>query len=84
MKPQAYQMYINGCWVDAISKETAPVYNPSNEELIASIQNGNEADAQKALEAAFEAQKLWKKWPSRKRAELMRKFADEIRKQKNI
>ncbi|MBB6431586.1 aldehyde dehydrogenase [Algisphaera agarilytica] len=74
-----YQLYIDGQWVDSKSGETAEVLSPATGEVVATIQNGNEADAQAALEAAEKAQKGWAKTPPRERAELLRKFCDEVR-----
>ncbi len=82
MKHKHYQNYIDGKWIDAISKETINVYSPANEELVGVVQNSNEKDAQYVLEVAQQAQKLWRKQPARARAELLRLFANEIRNQK--
>ncbi len=34
---QTYQLYINGEWVDGKSGKMFPVYDPSNEEVIAQV-----------------------------------------------
>ncbi|PHN92788.1 aldehyde dehydrogenase [Maribacter sp. 6B07] len=74
-----YQMFIDGSWVTSTSGETIDIINPSTEEVYAKVQNGTVAEAVQALEAAEKAQKEWKKVPARKRAELLYKFADEIK-----
>ncbi|MEM8893818.1 MAG: aldehyde dehydrogenase [Bacteroidota bacterium] len=79
---KAYDLFINGAWVKASSGDTGDILSPSTGEVIGSTQMGLEADAGKALQAANEAFKSWKKWPPRKRAELMRAFAAEIRNNK--
>ncbi|KSA12278.1 Aldehyde dehydrogenase A [Maribacter dokdonensis DSW-8] len=72
-------MFIDGSWVTSTSGETINIINPSTEEVYAKVQNGTVAEAVQALEAADRAQKEWKKVPARKRAELLYKFADEIK-----
>lgn len=74
-----YNMYINGEWVSAASGQTIAVLNPSNEEVVGTIQRGGEAEAIQALEAAEAAQKMWKKIPARKRAEHLYAFANAIK-----
>ncbi|MFV1450842.1 aldehyde dehydrogenase [Maribacter sp. HS] len=74
-----YEMFIDGSWVTSTSGETIDIINPSTEEVYAKVQNGTVAEAVQALEAADRAQKEWKKVPARKRAELLYKFADEIK-----
>lgn len=74
-----YEMFIDGSWVTSTSGETIDIINPSTEEVYAKVQNGTVAEAVQALEAADRAQKEWKKVPAGKRAELLYKFADEIK-----
>ena len=74
-----YNMYINGEWVSAASGQTIAVLNPSNEEIVGTIQRGGETEAIQALEAAEAAQKIWKKIPARKRAEYLYAFANAIK-----
>ena len=78
-KTKTYQLYINGQWVDSVSNELDTVYSPTTEEVVGQVQNGNEADALKALQAAEAAQKSWRSTPPRQRAELLFKFAQEIK-----
>ena len=74
-----YKLFINGEWVDSLTGKTVNVLNPSTGAAVATIQDGNEADAQNALEAAEKAQAEWKKVPARQRAEKLRAFCCEIR-----
>ncbi|WP_163133222.1 aldehyde dehydrogenase [Agarivorans sp. Alg241-V36] len=74
-----YQMYINGSWIDAKSGATAEVLNPSTEEVIATVANGDETDAELAMSAALAAQKQWRKLPARKRAEKLYELVAEIK-----
>ena len=78
-----YQLFIDGEWVDSYTGDQENITSPTDESVVGSVQMGIEADAQRALEAAAQAQKAWKKVPAKKRADIMRKFAAEIRAQKN-
>ena len=78
-KTKTYQLYINGQWEDSVSNTLDTVYSPSTEEVVGQVQNGNEADALKALKAAEAAKKSWRATPPRYRAELLYKFAQEIK-----
>ncbi|MDZ8117786.1 aldehyde dehydrogenase [Pontiella agarivorans] len=73
-----YKQFINGEWVDSVSDRIDNVLSPSTGEVIGTIQDGNEEDAQIALRAAEKAQKSWAKIPPRKRADLLRNFCKEI------
>ncbi|WP_394244310.1 3,6-anhydro-alpha-L-galactose dehydrogenase [Vibrio astriarenae] len=74
-----YQMYVDGQWIDAASGKVDQVINPSTEEVVAEIQDGDQADAELVVSVAKRAQAEWKRVPARQRAELLRKFAQEIR-----
>lgn len=74
-----FDQYINGAWVKPSNGKTAEVLNPANDEVVGLVANGDEADAEKALQVAEKAQKEWKKVPARKRAELMYAFTKEIK-----
>ncbi|MBB5173416.1 betaine-aldehyde dehydrogenase [Texcoconibacillus texcoconensis] len=74
------QMYINGEWVDAQSKETREIINPYNKEVIATAAEGNEKDAQAAIEAARKAfdEGEWPNTPATERGAIVRKVAEFI------
>ena len=76
---KTYKLFIDGKWQDSLSGELDTVYSPINEEVVGYVQNGNEQDAQKVLEVATKAQKEWRNVPPRQRAELLYKFAQEIK-----
>ena len=78
-KTKTYQLYINGQWEDSVSNTLDTVYSPTTEEVVGQVQNGNEADALRALQAAEAAQQSWRSTPPRQRAELLFKFAQEIK-----
>ncbi|HET7115304.1 MAG TPA: CoA-acylating methylmalonate-semialdehyde dehydrogenase [Hanamia sp.] len=54
--------YINGKWIDSVSKETNNVMNPATGEVLAKVPTGEStaADVQKAAAAAHQAYLQWK------------------------
>ena len=79
MEINNYKLYINGDWVDSATGQITEVLNPSTEGVVGTVQNGNEVDAKKALEAAHAAGKEWAATPARRRAELLYAFSNEIK-----
>jgi lactaldehyde dehydrogenase/glycolaldehyde dehydrogenase len=73
-----FDQYINGEWVQPQNGQMINVLNPANDEVVGTVSNGDEKDAETALKAAEKAQKGWAKIPPRKRAELMYAFTREI------
>jgi len=56
--------YINGEWVPSTGTETIEVINPANEEVLALSPLGTIKDVDKAVAAAKEAFKTWRKTPA--------------------
>lgn len=79
MSTLKFEQYINGQWVAPLSGKTAEVLNPSNDEVVGTVANGGEDDAEVALQAAEKAQKAWAKVPAKKRADLLYAFTKEIK-----
>ncbi|CAF0724899.1 unnamed protein product [Rotaria sordida] len=78
------QTYINGQWVSAQSGETFKVYNPANGDEIGSVPDCNIKDAEKAVQAAYNAfQNKWSTKTGKERSVIMRKFNDLILKNKD-
>ena len=75
-----FDQYINGQWVVSTTGKKDDVLNPSNDEIVGRVAHGSVEDAEIALKAAQAAQKSWSKLPARKRAELLRQFTAEIKK----
>ncbi|PPA72267.1 aldehyde dehydrogenase [Jeotgalibacillus proteolyticus] len=73
-----HQLYINGEYVESTSNEWIDIINPSTEEVISRTPKGTEEDVEKAVNAAFEAQKEWEKVPSNERGKIVRKLGDKI------
>ena len=76
---EAYRMYINGAFVDSESGKTIDVHSPTTEELLYTVPNGTSADAQQALETAQAAQPAWAAMPAVERGNILAKFAELIR-----
>jgi len=74
-----YKLWFNGEWVDSKANKKLEVLSPIDDSVVGTVENGNEEDAKIALKHAEEAFKTWKNVPARKRAELVRAFANEIR-----
>lgn len=53
------QLYINGQWVDSISKEKIEVENPATEEIFEHVPAANEEDVNNAVKAAKSAFESW-------------------------
>ena len=75
----AYRMYINGEFVDSQSGGTIDVASPTNEEVLYTVPNGTVSDAHLALETAKAAQPAWAALPAVERGNILAKFADLIR-----
>ncbi|WP_147802479.1 aldehyde dehydrogenase [Alkalicoccus halolimnae] len=72
MKP--HKLYINGKFTDSTAKDTIDIVNPATEEVISRISNGTEEDVEKAVSAAFKAQKNWEGTPSNERGRIVREI----------
>ncbi|WP_411954796.1 betaine-aldehyde dehydrogenase [Alkalibacillus sp. S2W] len=74
------KQYINGEWVDANSGKTRDIINPYNQEVIATVPEGDETDAQEAIAAARKAFDggEWATMPATERGKIVRKIADFI------
>ncbi|RQW28641.1 NADP-dependent succinate-semialdehyde dehydrogenase I [Rhodobacteraceae bacterium CH30] len=70
------QCYLNGEWLDADNGETIPVSNPATGEIIAQVPKMGRAEAERAVAAAADAFKLWKKKSAKERAVLLRRWFD--------
>jgi acyl-CoA reductase-like NAD-dependent aldehyde dehydrogenase len=73
---KAYQMYINGQWVDAIDGKTFDDYNPYNGEVYARIPSGKRRDARKACDAAAAAFPDWSHTPPAEKQRYLLRAAD--------
>ncbi|EWY92135.1 succinate-semialdehyde dehydrogenase (NADP+) [Fusarium oxysporum NRRL 32931] len=70
--------YVDGSWISASSNKTFDVTDPSNASKITSCPEFSEQDTEKAVAAAQAAFVKWKNTLPRVRANLIRKWYDEI------
>ncbi|HLK32364.1 MAG TPA: aldehyde dehydrogenase family protein [Terriglobales bacterium] len=80
---RSYQMYINGEWVDSASGKTFPVYDPSTEEVIASVPDANAQDIDRAVKAARAAFDTgpWRSTTAQERGRVLFRLAERVRKE---
>jgi betaine-aldehyde dehydrogenase len=82
-KPAAktYQNYVNGQWVSSSTGETFPVFDPSNEEVIAHVAAASAGDVDKAVKAARAAfdSGPWPATTAQDRGRILFKLAEKIR-----
>ncbi|ADH97718.1 betaine-aldehyde dehydrogenase [Salisediminibacterium selenitireducens] len=74
------KQYINGEWVDAVSGETRTIINPFNQDVIATVPEGNRDDAKAAIAAARQAfdDGAWAERPATERGAIVRTIAELI------
>lgn len=76
------KLFIGGHYVDALSGETFDTINPATNEILASVANGGQEDAKRAIEVAHKtfASGVWSKMPVEERSRILCKMADLIMK----
>jgi betaine-aldehyde dehydrogenase len=78
---KTYQLYINGEWSEGGSGKLFPVYDPSTEEVIAQVPDGDSADVDRAVaaaKAAFE-EGPWATTTPQERGRILFRLAEKIR-----
>ncbi|KXL46815.1 hypothetical protein M433DRAFT_200575 [Acidomyces richmondensis BFW] len=68
--------FINGEWVDSISGKSFDVTDPATLDKLATLPEMDAKDTAKAVEAAAEAFKSFKKTSARQRARMLRRWSD--------
>jgi len=76
---KAFSQFINGKFVQSTSTQVTKVINPCTEEVLSTIPEGSIEDANLAIDAAYTAQKSWKRLASIERAKFLNQMADIIR-----
>jgi len=73
-------MFLNGAWVESADGATREILNPANNEVLAVVTDGNERDAEMAIEHARKAfdEGAWPKMRAPERASYLFKLADLI------
>ncbi len=70
------KFYINGAWVEPISKQRLGVENPATEEIVGEIALGSAADADKAILAARAAFDAWTVTPVKDRIAVVKRILE--------
>ena len=78
LKKDNFKMFINGEWVNAEDKAILEAYNPASSEYLANFPDASESDVNKAVDAAREAFKAWRKTTVSERATILNRIADII------
>ena len=79
------KMFIDGEWVDSISKKTRNSINPTDGSVLAVIAEGGAEDAKRAVAAAkksFYETREWRDTDAQTRSDMLLKIADMIEKEK--
>lgn len=79
-----YQMYIDGEFTESSSGEVQTITNPSDEQPISTVPVGTIEDVNRAVDAAYEAQKQWAKIPAPNRGVYLNKIATKIREKQTL
>src|SRR3970040_2395924 len=72
-------LYINGAWGPGATGRTLPVVNPADGSQIGAVAYAERADLDRALEAADQGFKTWRKISAFERSKIMRKAANLFR-----
>ncbi|MBS1694205.1 MAG: NAD-dependent succinate-semialdehyde dehydrogenase [Actinobacteria bacterium] len=67
------QLLIGGRWIDAVDRCTMAVDNPATGAELVSVADAAPADGQRAVDAAIEAERSWRRTPPRQRSEILRR-----------
>lgn len=75
-----YQLFINGEFVDSVSRQTFDSINPFNQEIVARVARANAEDAKRAIAAAREAfdNGPWSQMPKEERSAMIKAISDKI------
>ena len=66
--------YINGNWVDANSKDSFDVVNPSDQKIIGTMPNSSKEDTIEAINSANNSWSSWKSLTGKERSGYIRKW----------
>jgi aldehyde dehydrogenase (NAD+) len=70
------KFYINGAWVEPLSKTRLGVENPATEEIVCEVALGNEADVDRAVAAARAAFDGWTTRPVAERIAILKRVLE--------
>jgi len=79
LKEKTYKNFINNEWIDSVSQKTKESISPMDEEeIVGYIQSSSEEDLEKAVQAAQNAKKNWRKLGQAARGQYLFKVANII------
>ncbi|MGS0741772.1 aldehyde dehydrogenase family protein, partial [Glaciimonas sp. GG7] len=70
------QAFINGLWCDADNGAVHPVTNPANGETIGTVPMMGAAETKRAIAAADDAWRAWRRKTAKERSVILRKWHD--------
>ena len=70
--------YINGEWIDSSTGSSFNIYNPSNNQIIATMPEMGASETKYAIEVANQAFEKWKKKTAKERCSILRKWYDLV------
>lgn len=76
----ATKFYINGEWVEPLGQDRLDVINPATEQTINQIAMGNEADADRAVQAAAHAFESYSQTTKEERIDLLERIIESYKK----
>lgn len=78
-----HKIYVDGKWSESASGRSFPVYDPSTEEVMAEVPEGNAADVDRAVRAARAAfdSGPWRSTTAQERGRILFRLAERIRKE---
>ncbi|MBI2598080.1 MAG: aldehyde dehydrogenase family protein [Candidatus Diapherotrites archaeon] len=78
-----FKNYINGKWVDSVSKKTLKDINPANQDIVCVVPASVKEDIDEAVKAAHEAFPKWKATPAPVRANILHRAAQLLEEKKD-
>src|SRR6266702_3191855 len=72
-------LFIDGAWCNGTAGATIPIINPATGETIGSVARAEQADLDRALAAAEQGFKTWRKVSAYERGRVLRKAGDLLR-----
>jgi acyl-CoA reductase-like NAD-dependent aldehyde dehydrogenase len=80
-----YLLYINGEFVEAVSKQTFDSINPFSQEVVARVARAGQEDARRAIQAARKAfdEGPWTRMSKEERSALIKAVADKLNEKKS-
>ncbi len=73
------RLFIGGAWVESVSDQSFPTYNPATGEVLSRVPLADEADVDRAVRAAAEAFPAWMETRGTERAMRLRRLATSLR-----